>query len=157
MHWSLWSKEPLRWGKPTTERARHKMLRLRAKGLTFAQIAEQIGVSHQFVQHMLKANGTGRLVPICCRECKVVITHMRTAHDKQSPTWCLECLAKHDESTFGQRLRAHRLATGMTRGELARKSGVGKTSVIEYERGNKLPMLENLTKLIRVLGAGLVA
>jgi transcriptional regulator with XRE-family HTH domain len=45
----------------------------------------------------------------------------------------------------------------MTRGELARKSGVGKTSVIEYERGNKLPMLENLTKLIRVLGAGLVA
>jgi transcriptional regulator with XRE-family HTH domain len=156
MFWSMWSKEPLPRVKPVNEQRLHKMLRLRAKGLTFREIAEQLGVSHQLVQHVLKLSGNSRLVPICCRECKAAIAQMRTAYDKNIPAWCLECLAKHPEAAFGQRLKAHRLASGMTRGELAKKAGAGKASVIEYELGNKLPTLENLTKLIRVLGAGLV-
>jgi transcriptional regulator with XRE-family HTH domain len=129
---------------------------LRCSGLTFREIGERLGVSHQLVQHALKLSGNSRLVPICCRECKAAITQMRTAYDKNIPAWCLECLAKHPEAAFGQRLKAHRLASGMTRGELAKKAGAGNASVIEYELGNKLPTLENLTKLIRVLGAGLV-
>jgi transcriptional regulator with XRE-family HTH domain len=143
-------------GIDVTEKRRHKMGRLRAQGLTFQQIAAQLGVSHQYVQQVLKRGGTGWLVPICCHRCKAVITRMRTAYDRNIAACCLKCLSEQPESPFGERLRAYRLAAGMTRRELAAKARVGHASVVEYELGNKQPTLENLMKLIRLLGTGLL-
>jgi transcriptional regulator with XRE-family HTH domain len=156
MCWTLWSKAPMPRGRPVNQQRRHKIVQLRAKGLSLQEIAKHLGVTRQLVQRSLKLSGNTRVVPIHCEECTVLITQMRTVYDNRVPVWCLECLAKHPKAAFGQRLRVHRLAAGMTRHELARKARISATSVIEYELGNKVPGLENLTKLTRVLGSGLV-
>jgi transcriptional regulator with XRE-family HTH domain len=136
-----------------TEQRRHKMSRLRAKGLTFQEIAEQLGVSHQFVQQDLKRYGINGLVPIRCQKCNLVITQMRTAYDRKITASCLGCLAPR--AGFAQRLRAHRLTIGMTRRELAERAGIGHATVVRYELGSQIPTLDVLRKLTRVLGTRL--
>lgn len=156
MSWTLWTKAPMLRERPTSRQRRQKILRLRAKGLSLQTIADDLGVTRQFVQRTLTLTGSTRVVPIRCQECDALITRMRTVYDNHIPVWCLGCLARHPRAAFAQRLRAYRLAAGMTRRELAIKAGVSATSIVEYERGNKVPRLENLTKLTRVLGSGLV-
>jgi transcriptional regulator with XRE-family HTH domain len=58
--------------------------------------------------------------------------------------------------SFAQRLKAHRLAAGLTQIELAEKAGVGHAAVVQYELGKELPGWDNLVKLIRVFGVRLV-
>jgi transcriptional regulator with XRE-family HTH domain len=43
------------------------------------------------------------------------------------------------DAAFAERLRRLRTARGWTQAELAEKAGIGKRSVEDYERGNKVP------------------
>jgi transcriptional regulator with XRE-family HTH domain len=57
---------------------------------------------------------------------------------------------------FGQRLRAARLAAGLTREGLAREAGLSKRVVHYHEKFGGKPRPGTLAKLARVLGPGLL-
>jgi transcriptional regulator with XRE-family HTH domain len=141
-------------GRPANPQRRRQIAELRATGLTYEQIGERLGISHQSVQQALTRFGNARLVPIRCRECKAVITHLRTVKNNNGLVYCLACLP--GDATFGQRLKARRLANGMTLMALNQRTGIGWNLLSKYERGVVEPKCQTLMKLIRVLGAGLM-
>jgi transcriptional regulator with XRE-family HTH domain len=67
---------------------------------------------------------------------------------------CPGCLGRQPGATFGQRLRACRLAAGLSQGELARRSGIARTAVQNYEQGRWSPRPAPLARLVRVVGPG---
>lgn len=68
---------------------------------------------------------------------------------------CLDCLASQPEAPFAERLRACRLAAGLTQEELAERAGLSPTSIWQYEQGEALPRAGTRACLARVLGPGL--
>jgi lambda repressor-like predicted transcriptional regulator len=141
-------------GRPPNPHRRHQIAELRATGLTYEQIGKCLGISHQCVQQALQRNGNARLVPIRCRQCRRVITRMRTVADHNGPVYCLACLP--GEATFGQRLKARRLAHGISLTALSARTGIAWNQLSKYERDVVEPKCRNLTKLIRVLGTDLM-
>jgi transcriptional regulator with XRE-family HTH domain len=136
---------------PDIDRQR-RAAQLRAAGLTLQKIADRLGCSHQRVHEILGLQENARLVPICCQECGREITRLHIAAECNWSAWCLACLVKHPEATFGQRLKAHRLAAGLTIRGLEKRSGVSALSLSCYERDRGEPTRPTLAKLIRVLG-----
>lgn len=49
-------------------------------------------------------------------------------------------------------LREARLRAGLTQAELGRKAGIARSQISRYERGDVLPSLETLRRLIRACG-----
>ncbi len=79
-----------------------------------------------------------------------------TVADHNRTVYCLACLADHPKATFGQRLKAYRLAAGLTLAALERRSGVGRCGISGFECDRSEPKWRTLAKLICVLGVGLV-
>jgi transcriptional regulator with XRE-family HTH domain len=126
---------------------RRQVVELRAEGLTLQKIADRLGCSNLRVHEILTREGEARLAQIRCQECAKEITRLRKAVDGDRFVWCLQCLAHHPEATFGQRLKAHRLAAGLTTAAVARRSGVARTLLIRYELDRNGPTQRNLVKL----------
>ena len=130
-------------------------LKLRHQGLTLADIAHRLRMSktgvHQFVARV------PRVRPIHCRECERLITRGEPGLDnvKKRPL-CLRCLSRVPAATFGERLRALRLARGWSRERLARAAGLTWYAIRNFEREVGMPRYTTLVKLARVLGPGLV-
>jgi hypothetical protein len=83
--------------------------------LSFTEIGNRLGFTRQCAQQLLKASGHFATVPgICCTSCGTVIIEGGGPWLHNGPVYCLVCLAKIPEATFGQRLKAHRLAVGLT-------------------------------------------
>jgi transcriptional regulator with XRE-family HTH domain len=144
-------------GRKPDHKRRQEAARLRAQGLSYNQIGARMGVTHQAVYRLIQAANLWQPPPgIHCRECgKEVMPSCRGI-----PYWmkafCLDCLAKHPEAHFGERLRAFRLAAGLNVRELARRARIGRTWVSAYETGHCSPRWDTIVRLIRVLGTGLV-
>jgi len=137
--------------KPNVER-RHQIIELRAKGLTLSDIGRQLGISRQAVHAALQAiQNTGRRV-VTCRECRMPIDPAGALPGDAGSTLCLICLSRGPEATFGQRLKAFRLAVGLTRRELDLLSGLPPSSVQHYEQDRRYPTLANRAKLAEALG-----
>jgi transposase len=115
----------------------------------------RLGISHQSVQQTLHTSGNARLVPVRCRECRTVIARLRTVRDNNGPVYCWDCLPQ--EATLGQRLKARRLAKGMTLMALGKKTGISWNLLSKYERDAVEPKCGNLLTLIHVLGVALMA
>jgi transcriptional regulator with XRE-family HTH domain len=96
-------------------------------------------------------------VIVSCRECGREIAKFGAEPPSNRPVWCLECLAKHPEATFGERLKSHRLAAGITQRELAESVCLRSPSIAHYEADKGLPKPGNLVKLTHTLGAGFAA
>jgi transcriptional regulator with XRE-family HTH domain len=141
-------------GRPANLQRRRQIAELRAVGLTYEQIGQRLGISHQSVQQALQRTARAWLVPVHCRECGSVITRLRTVRDNNGPVYCLACLPK--DATFGQRLKAGRLAKGMTLMALGERTGICWSLLSKYERDAVEPKFRSVVKLIRVLGAQLV-
>ncbi len=92
-----------------------------------------------------------------CKACGAVIARGRVANKTAHDTFCLPCLAKHPKATFGERLRAYRVAAGLTRKELARRAQL-PIHVVEYYDGGKSgdPQWSKVRRLALVLGVGLL-
>jgi transcriptional regulator with XRE-family HTH domain len=140
--------------RPNPQRRRLIAL-LRAEGLTYEQIGERLGVSHQSVQQTLQRTGNARLVPIRCCQCATIITRLRTVKDNNGSVYCRECLPAG--ATFGQRLKTQRLAQGLTLMALGEQTGISWNLLSKYERDLVEPKCCSLMKLIRVLGVALMA
>ncbi len=67
---------------------------------------------------------------------------------------------EHPPGVLGGRLRAARIAGGMSQAQLAAKSGIPKPRISQYENERLSPSLGTLSRLARALGvseAGLLA
>jgi transcriptional regulator with XRE-family HTH domain len=58
----------------------------------------------------------------------------------------------HARKTFPARLKALRTEKGFTQTELGRQSGVDRSVICWFEKGNRFPLVENLLLLSRSLG-----
>jgi DNA-binding XRE family transcriptional regulator len=133
---------------------RQRILGLRASGLKVAQIARRLEVAYQLVQYYLKTAGLRRGV-VRCRACGAeVATGPRTIELNRAPV-CLPCLANRPEAPFSERLKAHRLAAGLTQAELAERAGVPVGTIGPYEWREVTPGADIVARLARVLGPGL--
>ena len=144
-------------GSPDRRRQR-QVARLRAQGLTLAEIGRRLGLSRQLVHHHLKAAGMAgpRRGTVRCCECGAAIAsgHHTIAYNREP--LCLACLEEHPDVPFGRRLKACRLAAGLTAEQLAACSGVPAHAIRAVERGGCWPRWERLAKLIRALGPEVV-
>jgi transcriptional regulator with XRE-family HTH domain len=133
------------------------MARLRAQGLTLAEIGRCFGVSRQAVEVALDKIGQGGRPPLRCRSCKAVILAHSSGRRPPLSVYCLPCLDLHPEATFADCLRAFRLAAGLTQEQLAAKARLRKGTVQKYDSGAvKWPPWLSIVALARVLGAGLL-
>jgi transcriptional regulator with XRE-family HTH domain len=141
--------------RPNSER-RGRILALRADGLTIVEIARRLGVTHQAVQQQLRAAGTTpRRGVVRCRACGAPLAAGHHLLERNRPPLCLRCLAKRPGAPFAERLKAHRLAAGLTQAELAARARLAEHTICAYERGAKRPKAETLARLGGVLGPGL--
>jgi transcriptional regulator with XRE-family HTH domain len=92
-----------------------------------------------------------------CRACGEVIAARPAQVNNNAPALCLACLGRHPDAPFADRLKAHRLAAGLTLKELAERVGAHLQSISDYECGRAEPKWRRLARLVAVLGPGLVA
>jgi transcriptional regulator with XRE-family HTH domain len=137
--------------KPNIER-RRQVTELRAKGWSLAKIGERLGISRQAVHVTLRAilNPTRRLVT--CRKCKMPVDPVGVSPREAHDTLCLICVSKGPEATFGQRLKAFRLAVGITRKELSDLAGLSESMIRYYEGDWGTPTAAGAEKLALALG-----
>lgn len=144
-------------GATPDHKRRRLIAKLRAKGLTLQAIAKRLGVSHQSIASMLHSDKRMDAREVKCKECGEVIARGRAANKAAQNAFCLACLAKHPKARFGERLRAYRVAAGLTRAELARRSAVNIETIHNYEAGAPGdPQWSKVRRLALVLGVGLL-
>jgi transcriptional regulator with XRE-family HTH domain len=140
-------------GRRPDPQKREQARRLRARGLSPAQIAKALGCSRQAVANMLQDPFVIR-----CRSCRAeVCPAARKGMWLGRGVLCLACLAKAPDAPFEERLRALRLARGLIQAQLAELAGVPHQAVMDHEKpGRGLGRWDVLRKLARVLGPALV-
>jgi transcriptional regulator with XRE-family HTH domain len=144
-------------GRPADQARRGEALRLRAEGLTPAEIGRRLGVSRQRVEHVLRVAARERERSLACRACGGVAAPAGAAPADAEGVLCLACLGRWRGAPFAERLRSCRAAAGLRRGELARRAGLTPETVRFYEAGRQRPRVRHLLSLVRVLGPALVA
>jgi DNA-binding XRE family transcriptional regulator len=141
-------------GRRPNFKRREEMARLRAQSLTFAEIGERFGVTGQCVITTLKLARKSFVVK--CRQCEKVI-HTRHWNIKHNgPVLCMGCLAKTPDPPFRERLKAARLAAGLTATDLSRLARIRQDAIFSYEQGKSHPRWAELVKLMKALGPGFV-
>jgi transcriptional regulator with XRE-family HTH domain len=137
---------------------RRRAASLYAGGLSLAQVAARLSCTRQGAQYLLRAAGvdTGRAVPVPCPCCGAVAARLPAGYHPPASALCLACLATRPDVPFGDRLRACRVAAGLSLRQLARRSGVGALTLAAYEANAKLPAGHGLAKLLEVVGGALV-
>jgi DNA-binding XRE family transcriptional regulator len=140
---------------PLTALRRHEALRLRREGATAAEIGRQLGISKQGVFQILQRGTRDGKVPayVLCLSCRGLVSkNPRLIGNHRAGVLCPACLAKRPDAPFAVRLRAVRVAAGLSAAQLAKRSGIRSKTVGEYERGRRRPASFMLAKLVRVLG-----
>jgi transcriptional regulator with XRE-family HTH domain len=135
---------------PDPDRCR-RVAAVHARGLTVPEIARQLGIRRRRVGHILQVLALGPRSVACCR-CGVLIVSPGALLRDARQALCLPCLGRAPAAPFGQRLKAYRLAAGLTRSELARRSGLYPASIQRYEDEGSHPEPENLVRLAEALG-----
>jgi transcriptional regulator with XRE-family HTH domain len=135
---------------------RAKIARLRARGLTLSEIGRRLGVTRQCVQVTVRAMERKPTYSVTCTRCGAKIVSDGALPSDAGSALCLACLARQPEANFAERLKAFRLAAGLTKRELADRSGLGYEMLRHYERGTREPRWPQMVLLVRVLGPALV-
>jgi transcriptional regulator with XRE-family HTH domain len=145
-------------GRPPDLKRRRLIATMRAHGLSASAIGRALGVTYQAIQCTLRSIDNPKPPrTAACEGCGRAIAFEGLLPRDQEGALCLPCLAERPKVPFGQRLKAFRLAAGMTKEELARRSGLDRNTIHDYETGQTEPIWPRLTRLIKVLGVGLVA
>jgi transcriptional regulator with XRE-family HTH domain len=137
-------------------RAGERRLRAAAlyeQGLSMREITEELGITRQAVQYLLRTVAYS----IRCRCCRTVIYQGPRSLSGRGSVLCQNCLEALPEATFGERLRSARLVSGMSLRRLAHETGVTPASLSLYEREVTEPTWSVLLRIMRVLGFGFVA
>jgi transcriptional regulator with XRE-family HTH domain len=108
---------------------------LRARGLSLAEIGSRLGVTRQAVYAMLRKAGRPAPRGVPCTVCRTLIPTPAARPEDRAGALCLRCLEKTPNATMGQRLRAYRLAAGLSRADVAWLAGVILMVVHDAEQG----------------------
>jgi transcriptional regulator with XRE-family HTH domain len=142
-------------GQPNEAR-RRQVARLRAGGLSLAEIGRRLGVSKVAIFSMLRRMQRDRPPSFACAGCGRETASPAARPADSGAALCLECLRQRRDAPFTARLRACRLAAGLTKGALARRARVAHQTVGRYEPGERVPGGALLERLVRVLGPDLM-
>jgi Helix-turn-helix domain len=134
---------------------RARVAELRARGLGLREIGRRLGLHPEQVRSCLRVTARASSPAAPCPRCGGVAIPAG-AGLREDPGPCPACLAKQPRVRFGDVLRAHRLAAGLTRAALSRRAGVDHTLLLAYEQDGMQATWPILVSLVRVLGAGLV-
>jgi transcriptional regulator with XRE-family HTH domain len=143
-------------GRKPNLRRRKEMVRLRAQGLSLAEIGRRLGVTRQCVQSALAALARPRAHSVPCAACGRDIVSAGALPTDAGAAVCLRCLARRPGAPFAQRLKSCRLAAGLTKSELAKRARLTYNTVRQYEGGASEPRWKHLARLVSVLGPTLV-
>lgn len=122
-------------GRPPNHARRRRVAELRGRGLTLREIAGELGVTHQAVSELLTKARLPAPRGVPCSLCdKLIPTPAAMAADRPGAL-CLDCLRRTPDASEGQRLLAYRLASGLTRDEVAHLAGLSGAPVWHAERG----------------------
>jgi DNA-binding XRE family transcriptional regulator len=130
----------------------------RDQGLTHGEIGRCLGVTRQCVQLILRKmdGGPARQAVVLCHVCHEEAGRLDRKGPKALPVLCLRCLEKAPTTDWGQRLRAHRIAAGLTARELALRLGVAPSTVVSYESGRASAPPGRLAALEAELGSAVL-
>jgi DNA-binding CsgD family transcriptional regulator len=129
---------------------------LRRRGLTLNAIALRLGISERRAAGLLQEAGIdSRACEVRCAGCRRVLARGHAGLRGNAPAICLGCLARTPGVSFGQRLRAYRLAAGLAQRQLAERAGLDAGTVWSYEQGETVPRGPRLARLVAALGPGL--
>jgi transcriptional regulator with XRE-family HTH domain len=137
--------------KPDLQR-RHRVTTLRARGLSLTAIGRRLGISKQAVSVALQSQAREQQRSVHCCACGVAIVSAGAVPGDAGKALCLSCLDRYPEATFAQRLKAFRLAAGLTMAELDRRAGLVDSMTSNYERGDRNPRPARRAELARALG-----
>jgi transcriptional regulator with XRE-family HTH domain len=146
-------------GKHSERKRRLRLaLQLRTEGLSLEEIGRRLGCSGQAVWQLLGNYGR-EPVPyglIRCCHCDREIVRGRRTLRNNGPVSCLGCLERRRVTRFGERLKAFRVAAGLSQREVTERTGLSRHAVLELERTGRGPAWATLLKLVRVFGAELL-
>jgi transcriptional regulator with XRE-family HTH domain len=135
---------------------REQVAKLRAQGLSLRQIGERLGVSKQAVASLLNCSGLGtgprRMVNYCGRCGKAVGPSVGSVGKHRYELTCIACVNKVRDASFGVRLRAMRLAAGLTVAELANRIGMEMSALLYWELRGERPRETLVRRLADALG-----
>jgi transcriptional regulator with XRE-family HTH domain len=136
------------------------MARLRAEGLTFAEVGRRLGVTRQCVQsqlaRMVREAAMISRPSVTCAGCGGTIVSAGVLPSDAGNALCLSCLDARPGAPFHHQLKALRLAAGLTKAELAQRAGLELCHVWHYEEGRCEPRPANRERLVAVLGSRLL-
>src|SRR5205085_3058532 len=137
---------------PRTAVRYREALKLRTQGWKLEQIGTRLGLTTQGVWRILRDYGHGAPAPgtVTCSHCKRRIAQGTGLLQSSGPVLCLSCLGRRPDASFGQRLKAFRMAAGLTQTALSEKSGVAQVTISGYEQRRLGPQWHNLIRLVRV-------
>ena len=121
--------------KPDAKR-RRRIQQLRARGLSLPAIGRRLGVTFQCIQRTIRRmaeDGQRRPRSVPCCACGDRIISQGVCQSDRGQALCLACLAELPDAPFGQRLRACRLAAGLSRSELTERCGLEHDRIRFYE------------------------
>jgi transcriptional regulator with XRE-family HTH domain len=145
-------------GRPRNTEKHSLVIGLAAQGLSRRQIAEQVGITPEWVRCILAHHGLFVSLRILkCVQCGCPVANGRKAGTgKRHPQLlCANCLRRCPNLAFGERLRALRLSANLSRAELGRRSNLSRALIGNYERGEALPTQQSAHKLAHGLGISL--
>jgi transcriptional regulator with XRE-family HTH domain len=131
------------------KKRRREIAKLRAKGLTFQVIADRLGVSRQPAHEMFWAETKGskyRPGKLHCARCERPIQR-RGKNLFRVRVLYLDCIVTCP-SSLGQRLRAARVAAGLSALKLARQLGLSPECIRSMERNQHEPNAHTLEKIV---------
>jgi transcriptional regulator with XRE-family HTH domain len=143
--------------RPDVER-RRRATRFRAGGMTLESIAQKLGVSRQAIWSLLNTRPQRtKARALTCRGCGALIVSAGALRGDAASALCLDCVEAEPDLSFGHRLKALRLAAGLTRSELAEQSGIAPGSIRAYEEDRRTPQLRSIARLASLLGNHLLS
>jgi hypothetical protein len=137
-----------RW--PDPER-RRLVAELRAQGLSLPEIGRHLGITKQAVHYCLTRPLRSHQPGVACRGCRAVAVPAGARVRERGEGLCPACLRRRG-APLARLLRACRLAAGMNKAELARRSGLRPTLLADYEAGRHRPRAATRARLAAVLG-----
>lgn len=137
---------------------RRALKELREQGLSFAEIGKRVGTTKQAVQRTLADTKVTVKLGLHCRQCDYLIYVGERILWTRQTALCLACLGKMPEASFADRLKALRVARGLSQVDLAREATLSRSTIRQFESGEiQNPKFNTLRKLVKILGAKLVA
>src|SRR5262245_37741555 len=110
---------------------------LRGQGLSLEEIGQRLGVSRQAVSALIRYADLSAPSGIPCTACGALIPTPAAWPQDRPGALCLPCLEQRPDAPFPQRLRAFRLAAGLTRADVAWLAGVGEAHAQDAELGRR--------------------